>query len=302
MKADFDLDLMRVLVTVVEGQSYAAGARILGVARATVRSRIAELEAHAGVALLRREGDLLVPTDAGAALARGARSLLAEAAMLISEVGGDVVPSGLVRIAMPPGEPPFLMAMGLKAVRARWPQMRLSIIDATHPHELIAEHADLALSLSERAPVGPWEVVDLVQLDLRLYASADWLKRNGTPESVADLARHDLLYWEPPEGGDPTFVSPEGALIRPPVEPAFHSNNIHTLRQMALAGAGLAWFPDGGFGGPGEPPGALKPVLTDQIGTTRWVRLLLPNAYRDVPRARALADAFIGLVRQIRGG
>lgn len=121
-------------------------------------------------------------------------------------------------------------------------------------------------------------------------------------ESIADLARHELLYWDPPEGGEPALVDVEGNPVGLPVAPAFHSNNSHTLRQMTLNSAGIAWFPDAGFAAPGEPLGSLEPVLADQLGTRRWVRLLLPNAYRDVSRARALADVFVAVVQQVRGG
>lgn len=301
MKLDFDLDLLRVLVAVAEGGSYAAAARSLDAARATVRRRLAHLEALAGVPLVRREGDVLTPTRWGAALVRGARSLMTEAAMLMAEVTSETAePSGLVRVAIPPGEPPFLAMMALQAMRARWTNLRLSVIDSAVPHELLTEYADIALTLTEPTPRGPWEAIDLLQLDLQLYASSSYLKRRGPPETLAELAAHDLLFWSPRTAEPPALLGRDGARIQPPARPVFISNNIHTLRGMTAAGAGLCWFPDGGFPTPGEPPGTLQPILADQLGGQLWLRLLLPNAYREVRRARALADALVDLIGGLR--
>lgn len=302
MAIDFDLDLFRLLIALVDGGSYASAARALGVSRATVRRRLALLEEAVGVSLIRRDGDLLTPTAVGAGLLRGARSLIAEATVLVEQAGrAQSEPSGLVRVALPPGEPPFLAAMAFKAMRRRWPRVRLALIDAAQPQDLLTTHADLALVLTMALPEGPWMGIDLLDLQCGLYASAGYLRRHPAPTCLAALGEHDLLYWEPPEGGPAALTARCGRRIPLSREPGFRSNNIHTLRNMTMAGAGIAWFPDGGFPAPGEAPGALQRVLPAEVGGVRPLRLLMPNAYRDVPRARALADALTELISKLRG-
>ncbi len=303
MHADFDLDLLRLLVAAVDRGSHAGAARALGVSRATVRRRLAELEAQVGAALLHRRGDGLQPTAAGEALARGARSLLTEAhALMAQAASANTEPEGLVRVAMPPGEPPFLGVVALAAIRARWPRVSLEIINAPWPERLISEHADMALSFAEPAPEGPWSAVHLLDAEQRLVASPSYLRRRGTPTSLADLAAHDLLCWRGTGEGPLGLTLRRGGVVPLPAPPVFVSNSIHTLRDMTIAGSGIGWFPDGGFPAPTDPPNALQPVLADLVGASRSMRLLLPNAYRDIPRARALADALVAVVHSLRLG
>lgn len=302
MNPSFDLDLLRVFIAVVEGESVAAAARTLDMARATVRRRIEALEALAEVPLLDRTGDRIRTTDAGQMFVRGARSVLDEASALMAHAGTlGGPPRGLLRIAVPPGEPPFLVGLAVRVFRARWPKVHLELTDEARPHLTLPQGADAALCLDEPPPSGPWTVIDLVDLELALFASPAYLRQRGTPADCAALRDHDLLLWREPTGEPPSLPLRAGGRRLLEIPPLVASNNIHTVRSLAVAGVGIGCLPEGGFALPGEPSDALVPVLADVVGETRCLRLLLPNALSDVPRLRALAGALVELVEQVRG-
>ena len=87
----------------VEARSLSGAAKELGVPRVTVTRRLARLEERLGVRLLRRSTRRLALTDAGEALYKHARVVLAavtEADGAVRRADGAV--RGMLRVAMPP--------------------------------------------------------------------------------------------------------------------------------------------------------------------------------------------------------
>jgi len=74
----FDLVTLRLFVTALDGGSLSAGARRFGISVAAASKRIADLEAHVGMALLVRGKKGVVPTAAGQALLDQAIRVIAE--------------------------------------------------------------------------------------------------------------------------------------------------------------------------------------------------------------------------------
>ncbi|MFI5302702.1 MAG: LysR family transcriptional regulator, partial [Polyangiales bacterium] len=102
-----DFDALRAFVAVVDSGSLVSAARVLRMARATLRRRVDELEISAGVPLLHRSPTGVTPTEAGSVLAERGRTILQEASVLLSrvrEVGDE--PAGELRLVLPVGLPP----------------------------------------------------------------------------------------------------------------------------------------------------------------------------------------------------
>src|SRR5262245_28360838 len=119
-----DLEELRAFLQVVEQGSFLAAADALTVSRTTLRRRVGSLEVRAGVPLLESTQQGVVLTDAGRVLAARGRMLEEEANALIAsvrEVGQE--PSGVLRIALPVGLPPHVLAPLLVAVRATYPRL-----------------------------------------------------------------------------------------------------------------------------------------------------------------------------------
>ena len=78
---------------------------------------------------------------------------------------------------------------------------------------------------------------------IRVLASPDYLARCGTPRRLQELAGHTLLGFTQPDGlNDWPLRTPEGTPLR--ITPAIASSSGETLRQLALAGAGIVCLSD----------------------------------------------------------
>lgn len=287
-----DLEALRALVTVVELGSFVGAARRLGVARPTLRRRLEALEAEVGVPLLVRTRAGSHPTEAGALFAARGRDLLRDGTALIAAAreAGDG-PSGELRLVMPVGIAPPIVAALMVAMRQRYPRLALRLTTAADPVAALEGGVDAAVSFGERRPGGRWVSMEIGSVPQRIVASGDYLARAGIPQTCEELTDHELLSWSAP-GDDPTqWARIDGPRLR--VEPALVSPDIHLLRQVAGAGLGLAFVPDGGVPEPGPP---LVPVLDGVVGTTWSLRVVVPMAMEGLPRIRAL----LGEMRRLR--
>ncbi len=289
MNLDLDLDLLRHFVARVDGRSLAGAAKMLGVARATVRRNVEELERRAGTPLLFRGPDGLVVTEAGRVLASHAREMIAGAAALLTQahtIGTQA--NGLVRMAVPIGMPSSLIGPMMAIVRSRWPGLRVDMVSSAVPSAELLVRADIAMTVERNPSPGPWECLELGTLRQWLVASPVYLKHRGRPAFPEELVDHDLLLWRSPEGHSDSLALTDGRRLS--IAPFYIGDSIHTLREMAAAGAGIAYLPDAQLKLPGMPAAALEIVLADHIGTRRPLRLLVPRALEATPRTRAIVE------------
>lgn len=279
-----DLDSLRALVTVTELGSFVGAARRLGVSRPTLRRRLEALEAEVGVPLLVRTRAGSVPTEAGALLAERGRVLLRDGTALIAAVRdvGDE-PQGELRLVVPAGIAPPIVAALMAAMRFRYPRLSLRLQTASDPIAALESGVDVAISFGDRRPGGRWVSMEIGRVRQRLVGTRAYLDRHGAPVEVSDLAAHELLAWTPPGGDATRWPLPAGGHVE--VTPVLVSPDIHLLREVAAAGLGLAFVPDADLQAPGP---TLVPVLVDQLGTEHSLRVVVPAAMESLPRIRAL--------------
>ena len=122
------LDQMRIFVTAVDEGSFSAAARKLGRVQSAVSQSVAALEGNLGVALFDRSGKTPRLTPAGAALAKDARRLVADAVALKRRaacMAVQVEPELVFAVdAIFPHEP---LIASLKALRDEFPAVPVSI-------------------------------------------------------------------------------------------------------------------------------------------------------------------------------
>jgi len=283
-----DLEALRAYLAVVDTGSFVAAAASLRWARATLRRRVDELEASAGVPLLHRTAEGAMPTEAGLVLAERGRQILREANALLStvrEVGAE--PSGTVRLVLPVGLPPLLMPPLYAMLRARHPKLKVRVRFADDPMAGLLQETDVAICFGGKAPEGPWISYELGRVRERLLASPRYLDRKGTPASPEALRSHDLLLWEPVDA-TPSLPLRNGGEIT--VVPALSSTDIHLLRQCAHNELGIAFVPDAELPEPLRDSTDLVPVLADVVGRERAVHVVMPAALSDIPRIKAVLD------------
>ncbi|MFT3775799.1 MAG: LysR family transcriptional regulator [Minicystis sp.] len=284
-----DLEELRAFIAVVETGSVLAAARALGVSRTTLRRHVAALEARAGVPLLESARQGVAPTEAGNVLARQGRSMIQEASALLAsirEVGH--APAGTLRVVLPVGLPPHLLTPIFAAMRGAYPRLHFHCRFSNDPLSEALTDVDIAVHFGEDAPEGRWISHVVLRVREWLLASRAYLDRHGTPRAIRDLARHELFAWQAPGEDARVWRTRKGAPFT--VQPALIATDIHFIRSCCISGLGIGLVPDALLPDPGLDADTLVPVLPDDVGQERPVRISVPAALAEIPKIKMVIE------------
>lgn len=184
---------MRVFTRIVELQAFGKAADSLALPRASVTQLIKQLEAHLGSALLHRTTRHVSPTLDGQAYYQRCVALLAELDELEGAFAeGGTSPHGKLRVDLPASLAQRVIVPALADFVQRYPQIELMLGANDRPVDLIREGVDCVLRAGEvhdtRLAARP--IANLRQVTC---ASADYLQKNGTPASLAELQGHQAV-------------------------------------------------------------------------------------------------------------
>lgn len=233
----------RTLVRVVEAGSLSSAARSLGLSLAAVSRQISSLEEELGAPLLVRTTRSSTLTDAGTRFYEHASRLVrdADAARASvrpdSAIGGRVVLSTSVTLGVLRVVPATSKLLGSH------PALELELRLEERAADVISEGVDIALRAGLVLPDTTRLVAQPVATFQRtLVASPAYLRRNGTPRTVAALASHAAVLgtsstarWEMGEDGETRHVT---------VAPRLRVDTLLGIRAAAVAGLGVALLPD----------------------------------------------------------
>lgn len=240
-----DLHLLTVLG---ETRSYTQAARRLGISKASVSTRIADLERAAGVPLVRRTTRSVALTQAGQQLAdetRASFERIAQSFAGIRDLAGH--PRGLLRVTAPVALGRQVVAPTLPAFLQQYPEIRLELDLNDRLANLPQEGFDLAIRHTQAPPEThvAWQLCGSRSL---LVASAEYLRRHGRPTHPSELSEHAcLLYLRDTAGQSWSFERGSGrkaerAVVA--VDGPLRANNSEVLRDAVLGGLGVGLLPD----------------------------------------------------------
>jgi DNA-binding transcriptional LysR family regulator len=237
-----DLNLVSTFARVVEAGSFTAVAAALGTPKSSVSRAVLRLEEALGVRLLQRTTRKLTLTPAGERYLAGVRgpiARVAEASDEVSEMGRE--PAGLVRVSTSPMD--RAIADLFAAFARAYPKIRVEIVVTSRRVNLIEENIDLALRagrLDDSALVARKVAVS----ELGLYAAPSYLERRGHPRTFAALATHECVLHKTASGLHPWRLSGPRGVERVEVMGPIVADDLGSVRQLTLAGAGIALMPD----------------------------------------------------------
>jgi DNA-binding transcriptional LysR family regulator len=239
-----NLDTLRLFVAVAEQGSIASAARLVGISPSLASRRIAALEMEIGARLLLRTTRSLAPTEAGSALLRWARGAVADWAQLRDEIGAlQGRAAGLVRIATNDYAASAYLP-SILASFAKWqPEIRISVSIALEPVRLLDGACDLAIHAGRR-PDADLVGRRLYEYQRRLVAAPAYLARRQIPENPSDLTQHRCLTHTVSEPDEWCFEDAGGGILAQRVRSHVASDSWIMLRELALAGAGVARLSD----------------------------------------------------------
>ncbi len=183
-------------VKVAELRNFGRAAASLNVTAPTLSRRIAGLERELDVALIRRSTRSLSLTAAGLELLERASRLIEEAKRTREELSANFSRvRGHVRVGAPSDLATTILAPSLAKFCRDNQEISLDIVSTRGQPDLQRDKLDIAFAVTHQAmlPDSSFSVHRLGCFPRMLYASKNYLRRHGTPETPQALQDHDCL-------------------------------------------------------------------------------------------------------------
>ncbi len=241
-----DWDKLRIFHAAAEAGSFTHAGETLNMSQSAVSRQVSALEQDLGVPLFHRHARGLILTEQGEELHRTAGDVLRKLESVRSRLTeSSEKPTGLLRITTTVGFGSTWLTQRLHEFVDLFPTIRLQLILDDEELDLAMRQADIAIRL--RQPVQP----DLIQrrlftVHMYLYASSGYLKRFGTPSSIAALDDHRIVTFGTPVPAylkDLNWLEIAGRDADNPREPVLKINNIFAIKNAIRNGTGIAVLP-----------------------------------------------------------
>jgi DNA-binding transcriptional LysR family regulator len=235
---------IRMFVRVVEGGSFVAAARRLGVSKSVITKRVKELEERLKAQLLVRSTRRLTLTDAGASYFERCVRIVAELDEAQSAVRSLTVGlSGTLRISCIASFLAHQLARDVCGFQQRHPELLIELHHNDRVYDPIQEGYDICI---QPGVIGGENIVrqPIVPLRRLLVAAPHYFKSYGRPRHPDELISHRCAhnnYILPI--ADIVFNGPSGEVRIPPIRPIVLSNSIWMIREAALKGDCVAILP-----------------------------------------------------------
>ena len=282
-----DLDRLRIFVKVAELASFTRAAEQLGIAKARASLGVRTLEADLGVRLLQRTTRTVRPTPDGEQLLPRAKHLVAEADEVAAMFQGARALRGVVRIDLPMNFARDHVIPRLPELFALHPELEIQVSTTDRRVEVVREGFDVVMRVGTLRTSG-LVAQRLGNLDVVSCASPAYLRRRGTPRTLADLAGHLLIGYAQTFGAPPTFEYPDGAGYgQLAMRTLVTVNSADAYRGACLAGLGIIQSPRIGVQRQLDD-GALVEILPDLPTEPMPISLLHAHGRNAPKRVRAV--------------
>lgn len=278
MKKDLDWDHLRIFLASVRTGSFRKAAERLAVNHGTVHRAISALETDLGTRLFDRTSSGLQLTQPGETLVAPAEEMETQANTITRKLTGlDMVPSGTIRLSLPPAFSHGLLSDMLLEFAEHYPEITVRAISTNRVSDLLRLEADISLRVATNVDddVFGRKLIRFVQA---VYASPDYLERHESlVEKNGEGAHwitwgdnHDWIAQSPFPKAKVRHVLPEVSM------------------QIEAAAKGLGLIKVPAFAGDADPRILRVPSLPVLPGYNLW--LLYHGDLRRVARIRAFVD------------
>lgn len=227
---------LEIFARVVTAGSMSAAGRELDLSPAVVSKRISHLETKLGTRLFHRTTRQLQLTETGRGFYERVVQILAtvqEAEAFVSS--GHEHAGGSLKIAAPTAFTRLHIAPYLGKFHKQYPDLSIEVVATDGFVDIVREGIDVAIRISE---LDDSSLVARKLAPCRQFfcASPDYLKERGTPKTLADLSKHNVLA---ENNAALRIQGPDGVVSLKP-QSEIKTNNADIVHGMLLAGCGIA--------------------------------------------------------------
>ena len=280
-------DELQIFIAILEAGSLSGAARRLQRSAPAVTRALEALEERVGVRLIERTTRRLAATDAGLRLAETARRVLADYEDALSEEEGGPL-RGKLRITAPHVFGRRHVTPAIIAFLDLHPALQVDMVFHDRNLDLIEHRIDLAVRIGALPDTG-MVARQVGQVRRILVASPDYLARRGTPASLEELERHDIIFNAGVANNTEWRFLHAGRELVVRLNPRLSVNEIDAILMAVVAGRGI-----------GRPlsyqvaeqlaDGTLVRILQDYEPAPLPVQLLVNGTRRMPRRLRACFD------------
>lgn len=243
METNLDVDLIRVFVKVVQFGSFSRAADSLRVPKSTISKGVARLEVETKTQLLVRTTRSLTLTAAGRSFYEsclGPIQSIEEAKRAL--YGSDSILTGTVRMTAPEDLGSFVIAPAIGELTRKHPDLNFDLHYTDEVVDLVRDGFDFAVRVG-RLRESRLHAKRLGEIVLIMVAAPSYLKANDRIRSPKDLKDHGCLSISVQGLSAKWTLRSSKETITLGLVPRIMSNQMTSLRQMALAGGGIALVP-----------------------------------------------------------
>lgn len=291
--SEIKADDILLFVRVVEAGSFSRVAEQLELTNSVVSKRIARLEKSMNVQLLYRSTRKLSLTDAGTTLygkARLAKLAIQDAEDAVAGYADEI--RGNIKMTMPVVSSRLVLSDAITRFCRLYPEVSVEISIDNQFVDLIEDGYDLAIRTAhlEDSNLIARRLIDSQWI---VCASPAYLREKGLPKVPEDLTnQHCLIYKYEGAGPDNWAFILNGEESSVQVKGRFHSNNLDSLRQAALADFGIAYLPRALIH---EEllAGSLTSLLTEYASKNLGIYAVYPRSRQPDRKLRLLVEHFL---------
>jgi DNA-binding transcriptional LysR family regulator len=287
MDNEISWELYRSYLSVLQEGSLSAAARKMGIAQPTVGRHIVALEKALGTALFTRSKNGLLPTEAALDLQALAESMSNTAAALkrAAEGQGDGV-RGTVRVTASEVIGMEVLPPIITQLQDAYPALKIELVLSNRIQDLVKREADIAIRMTQ--PKQEQLIARHIgKVSLGLYAHKRYLRKHGTPKSLAELAHYALIGFDE----ETPFIRAARKTFPFWQRDAFSFRSDSDVAQLAMIRAGS------GIGicqvGIARRDTQLVRLLPDEFEMSLETWLTMHEDLRSNPRCKATFDALL---------
>ncbi|SFR37407.1 transcriptional regulator, LysR family [Yoonia tamlensis] len=239
-----DWDKLRIFHAVADAGSLTHAGDTLHLSQSAVSRQIRALEESLNTTLFHRHARGLILTEQGELLFDATKSMnkrLDAAAARIKDSEEEVF--GELRVTTTTGFGTMWLAPRLPKLYEKYPDLKIDLMLEERVLDLPMREADVAIRMKEPSQA---DLIRkrLMSVRMRLYASREYIEKNGMINDVEDIANHRLICQSP----NSTQVSAGATLVQHLMTYDVHSlftvNNYFGVLQGVVNNLGVGVLPD----------------------------------------------------------